>query len=173
MNRKLYHILITVVFGIISIPLAIDLLFPENQIPDTTRIPFLGMAILFLILYSETRQIRNRLGWIIGTLSVSALIIGFLFKVLHWPLAHVIMMGSGTLWIINFLVFAFIEKNKSLLNYLLLVYVGMRLLSAVGSFSALGDASQEIIWWLSFGLTAAIPLTGIVYLILGKNPEEG
>ena len=173
MNQKLYYILITVFFGISWIPIAIDLLFPENQIPDITSIPFLGMVILLLILYSETRQIQNLWGWIIGSISASALIIGLLFKVLHWPFAHVIMMGSGTLWMINFLVFALIEKNKGILNYLLLIYVKMRLLRAVGSFGALGDASQETVWWLGFGLMIAITLTGITYLIVGKNLEEG
>jgi len=48
----------------------------------------------------------------------------------------------------------------------------MRFSMALGSINVLGDASQEIVWWLSFGLMIAIPLIGIVYLILGKNPEE-
>ncbi len=88
---------------------------------------------------------------------------------MHWTFGKEIMLGAGLALLINLFVFSIIEKNKSLIHYLLFLFVLQWLIDIL-------TPPHEILWWIDLSLSFVITLVGAGHLlklrVLEKTKSE-
>lgn len=154
MNKKLYYILITLAFGLISIPAIVNIAFQHRIISNFTNSAIAKTVLIFLICIMEASFIKKHISKIIGWVFSFVLLIAILFKIMHLPLASELIRVSGLAILTNLIIAAIIEKNKGLIHFLLFVFIFQRLLIILLTLN-------EILWWIDIIVCFAITLVGI------------
>ncbi len=158
MNRKLYFTLTTIAFGIISIPTVLSIVFQERILIDYIDRAFIKIILIFFISVIEVSYIKKTIPKVIGWISLFVLIIGFQFRIMHWPWLNEMIIGAGLVLIINLLTMALIERNKGLIHYFLFLFIFQRLLIILAP-------PNEFLWWIDVIICFVLTLVGIGYLL--------
>ncbi|SHI44446.1 hypothetical protein SAMN04488508_101659 [Aquimarina spongiae] len=86
------------------------------------------MVVLVLVCFMESTLIKRQYPGILGWILSAVLIIAMTMRVLRWPYATEIMVISTVLLLSVLILFAIKEKNKTILNHMLMAYVAIRVL---------------------------------------------
>ena len=97
------------------------------------------------------KQYPGILGWVLSIV----LIFGYLIRIMHWSYYKETIFISTFLLVGNLIYFAIIEKNKLLINYLLIGYLVTRV--ATVFFKV-----DHFFWWLDLILGFTIVCCGFV-----------
>ncbi|WP_298425907.1 hypothetical protein [uncultured Kordia sp.] len=162
MSKKLYHILITIAFGIISIPTVLNIIFQERILNNFVDKAFLKLILIIFICMIEVSYIKRKFPKTIGYILWFVLLIGMLFKIQHWPFATELVMIAGLLLFINLVLQAINDKNKGFLHYLLLLFVLQRLLIIL-------TPTNEILWWIDVIICFVITIFGLLKVLNLKS----
>jgi len=164
MSRNIYIIIVTLVFAIISIPSLVNTVFHERVIQSIVDVAFTKTIMIFFILIMENSLIKKKaINFIIGILS-STMLIGVLFKVMHWPLGVELIGYSAVGLVAIFLIYSLTSKRRHPVHYLLLLFVPIRVLIIL-------TPPHSFTWWLDFIICVAIFISGLAYLT-GKKRKH-
>ncbi len=94
-----------------------------NMIPKNTIKLFLVVIICLLESSLIEKEYPGIFGWILS----GVLFMSILLRVMHWPYNRLITITSTLLILSNVIYFAIKEKNKTIINYLLMTYVVIRI----------------------------------------------
>lgn len=136
----MYARIICIGFGLIYLPKLLGII---AEFPIGLYFPFdkwKWIVLLFVLLF-ETLFIKNWVAKFLGLLASVGLLIGFMFKIMRWPNGTVILLISGAVLLVLWLLMALVERNKALFHYLIFGFVTLPLLSAGSWFS------KEIAWY--------------------------
>jgi hypothetical protein len=165
MSRKLYYTLISIAFGIISIPTVLSIVFQERILTDYIDRTFIKTILIFFISIVEASYIKKTIPKVIGWIIPFVLFVGIQFRIMHWPLGNEMITGAGLVLLINLMTMALIERNKGLIHYLLFLFLLQRLIIIL-------TPPNESLWWIDVGISFVITLVGIGY-ILNITREKG
>ncbi|MEZ4805203.1 MAG: hypothetical protein R2852_06905 [Bacteroidia bacterium] len=154
MNKKLYYILITIAFGIISIPTVLSIVVQEIILTDYIDRNFLKTVLIFFICFVEASYMKRTYPKLIGWVFSIVLLVGILFKIMLWPWSSEMIIFSGVVILINLTTAAIIEKKKEILPYLLYSFILQRLLIIL-------IPANELLWWIDVIICFAVTLVGI------------
>ena len=157
MNKRLYFTLVTISFGLVSVPAVLTVVFQENMLPELIDQNLLKTILIIFICAVEAGFIYKRIARIIGRVLPLVLLIGIIFRIMHWPWAYEIIAGAGIAIIANLTAWAIIEKNKGLINYLLFFFIFQRLIIIL-------TPPNETLWWTDVVVAFVITLVGMVQL---------
>jgi len=162
-SKKIYYILFTVAFGVISVPTVLSILASEPILIDLFDRAFMKTLLIFAICGLESFYIKRTFLKIIGLICTFILFIGIQWWVMHWPFAYAIIAISGALVAIDVIVSGIAEKNKNLFNYLLVFFVVQRLLIIL-------LPPDHFLWWLDVITGCLITIVGPWYIF--KKPKQ-
>ncbi|WP_303316965.1 hypothetical protein Q4Q34_03330 [Flavivirga abyssicola] len=163
MSRNTYILIITILFSLVYIPSLVNtILFSVIQtdtinfsmIPKTNIKLFLLVIICFIESSLIKKQYPGLFGWILSTI----LIIAILMRVIHWPYNAEMIIISVLLILSNLIYFAIKEKNKTIINYLLMAYLMLRI-------SIILFRNNDFFWWLELIIGCSIITLGILNTI--------
>ncbi|MCK8520082.1 hypothetical protein M0D21_00770 [Aquimarina sp. D1M17] len=167
MSRNTYILVITLLFSLVYIPHLINtILF---SVLDTDPINFtmipknnLKMLVLVLISFMESTFIKKQYPGILSWILSAVLIIAIAIRVMRWPYNTETIIISTVVLLGNLIYFAIQEKNKTVVNYVLMGYVLIRVLVLIFKHN-------DFLWWIEFIIGSCIVILGIRYSItLGK-----
>ena len=161
MNKRLYYILITIAFGVVSIPTVLSMILKEAILINYIDKALIKTILIFFIGIVEASYILRTLPKILGWVFLFILFIGIQFRIMHWPWGKELIIGAGLAVLTNLTVLAIAEKNKGLINYLLFVFVLERI-------AIILLPPNELLWWVDVIICFAITLVGIRYLFNSK-----
>lgn len=155
MTKKTYNILVTIAFGILSIPEIISIVAHEPILIGHINGTFIKLLLIYAICGIESYFIKNIYFRILGFLLTLILFSGIERHELFWSMGKEVMIISGIAISLNTLILGYIEKNKGLINFLLIFYVLQRLLIFI-------TPPNEILWWLDIIIISLITLVGLI-----------
>jgi hypothetical protein len=163
MSKKLYLTIITILFALISIQTVLSIIFQQPIATNYIDATKLKVILIFLICFVEASFIEKKASRIIGGyLFPIILLIGVLFRILHWPFGKEMIIISGLAILINLTLSSIKEKNKELINYLLFSFVCLRLIIFLTKYN-------EILWWFDIAVSLIITIIGIKKLTLKEK----
>ncbi|WP_430413111.1 hypothetical protein [Kordia sp.] len=154
MTKKLYYILLTIAFGVISIPTLFNVIFQERILIGVINKTLIKLLLVLFICIVEVHFMKCTLSKVIGYVLWVVLVIGILFKIQHWPFGYEIFSMAGLLILVNLIIAASIDKNKGFFHYLLFVFILER-------FIMILTPTNEFHWWIDVLICLAITIVGI------------
>ncbi len=106
----------------------------------------------------ESTLIKKQYPGIFGWILSAILIIAILMRVIHWPYNTEMIIISVLLILSNLIYFAIKEKNKTIINYLLMAYLILRI-------SIILFRNNDFFWWLELIIGCSIITLGILNTI--------
>ena len=164
MTKKLYYILLTIAFGIISIPTIFNIIFQERILTGVINKAFIKLLLILFICIVEVSLIKRTLPKVIGYILWLLLLIGILFKIQHWPWGNEIFELAGLFTLINLVIAAIIDKNKDFFHFLLYAFVLQRLIILL-------TPANEFLWWIDVIICVVITIVGIGKIISLKRSK--
>lgn len=167
MTRNIYILIVTILFGLVYIPSLINTILFSVIRTDNINFSMIPKAqiksLVFLLIWlMESTLIKRQyaaiFGWILGFI----LMIAFLMRVMHWPYNTEVIIICTLLMLYNLIYFAIKEKNKIVINYVLIVYIVLRI--AVIVFSR-----NDFFWWLELMIGFGITIIGILHSITNRR----
>jgi len=122
-----------------------------SMIPKTN----IKLILLIMICFIESTLIKKQYPGIIGWILSAILTTALLMRVIHWDYNAYIIIISTFLILSNLVYFAINEKNKTILNYLLMAYLVLRI--AIILFRI-----NDFLWWLELIIGCGIITLGIL-----------
>jgi len=110
MTKKLYYLLLTIAFGIISIPTLLNIIFQERILVGVIDKTLIKLLLILFICFVEVSFIKRTLPKVIGYILWSLLLIGILFKIQHWPWGNEVFKMAGLLILLNLVIAAIIDN---------------------------------------------------------------
>jgi len=108
--------------GVISIILFISgIIFKTLHLPGAAVMILLGLVFFSLVFiplnivlkFQDDKEKSNRLIMTLGLLTASVASIGVLFKIMHWPMANILLFSSLLVFMVVFIPIYFIIKYKN------------------------------------------------------------
>ncbi|GLB52530.1 hypothetical protein NBRC110019_15700 [Neptunitalea chrysea] len=158
MSKKIYYAVLVIYFALMVVN-TVSLLFLDTLLLALIN-KFLLISLFFLI-YVETYFIKSARAWVVSALGVAVFCVGVLFKITHWQFgfinSSILVLLSGLIILTNLILFAVRTKDKGLVNYFVLGYLGL-------VFFNLGVNIGTNIALLYLPLMLGIVVTGLVAL---------
>jgi hypothetical protein len=155
MTKRTYNLLVTIAFGILSIPEIISIAAHEPILIGYINRAFIKLILIYAICGIESYFIKNIYFKVLGFIFTVILFWGIERYELYWSMGKEIMIISGIAISLNTLILGFIEKNKGLVNFLLIFYVLQRLLIFI-------TPPNEILWWIDIIIISLITIVGLI-----------
>ncbi len=121
------------------------------MIPKTN----IKLFLLVIICFTESTLIKKQYPGIFGWILSAILTIAILMRIIHWPYNTEIIIISTLLILSNLIHFALKEKNKTIINYLLMAYLALRI-------SIILFRNNDFFWWLELIIGCSIVTLGIL-----------
>jgi len=122
------------------------------MIPKTN----MKLALLAIICFIESTLIVKQYPGIFGWILSAILIMAIFMRVMHWPYNTETIVISTFLLLSNLVYFAVKEKNKTIINYLLMTYVVIRI-------SIILSKHNDFFWWLELIMGCSIIPFGVLH----------
>lgn len=151
MSRKTYIILIALLFGITYVPDLLSTLLKQRILIDYIPRPTLKLILFFLVGFMESTLMKTDKGGVMGWLLMIGFIVGYLWRIMHWPDGKLILWCTTTALLSLWMFFAYKERNKDVLNFMLWGFVVV----CVGMFTI---GHHEWLWWSDLLLGSAIAI---------------
>ncbi len=103
----------------------------------------------------ESTLIKKQYPGIFGWILSAILIMAILMRIMHWPYNTEIIIICTLLIVSNLIYFAIREKNKTVINYLLMAYLTLRI-------SIILFKNNDFFWWLELIIGFSIVILGIL-----------
>ncbi|MBV1923482.1 MAG: hypothetical protein KUG68_05570, partial [Flavobacteriaceae bacterium] len=129
----------------------------QTDIIDFSAIPKTNIKLFLLVIicFMESTLIKKQYPGIFGWILSAILTMAILMRVMHWSYNTEIIIISALLILGNLIYFALKEKNKTLINYLLMAYLVIRL-------SIILFKINDFFWWLELILGCSIITFGLL-----------
>jgi hypothetical protein len=124
------------------------------MIPKTN----IKLVLVVLICFIESSLIKKQYPGIFGWILSAILIMAILMRVIHWSYNAETIIISVLLILSNLIYFAIKEKNKTIINYLLMAYLMLRI--AIILFR-----NNDFFWWLELIIGCSIIILGVLNTI--------
>ncbi len=124
------------------------------MIPKTN----IKLVLVVLICFIESSLIKKQYPGIFGWILSAILIMSLLMRVIHWSYNAETIIISVLLILSNLIYFAIKEKNKTIINYLLMAYLMLRI--AIILFR-----NNDFFWWLELIIGCSIIILGVLNTI--------
>ncbi len=125
-----------------------------SMIPKTN----IKLVLVVLICFIESSLIKKQYPGIFGWILSAILIMAILMRVIHWSYNAETIIISVLLILSNLIYFAIKEKNKTIINYLLMAYLMLRI--AIILFR-----NNDFFWWLELIIGCSIIILGVLNTI--------
>ncbi|AXT55206.1 hypothetical protein D1815_05330 [Aquimarina sp. AD1] len=113
------------------------------------------LILLAIICIMESTLIEKQYPGIFGWILSAILTMAILMRVMHWPYNTGIIIISALLILGNLIYFSIKEKNKTIINYLLMAYLVIRI-------SIILFRNTDFFWWLELIFGCSIIIFGIL-----------
>lgn len=163
MSKKLYYIIITIAFAIVSISTLLTII--SNDLIPNINSNLCKTFLVFFICGHEINYIKNKVANIIGWFFLVLLFIGLQFRIMHWPFGIEMIITSGVVITATLVLSSIIEKNKEVIHFFLFAFVAQRLVIIL-------TPPNKILWWIDVILGLSILILGIRQIVKSKTPEE-
>ena len=124
------------------------------MIPKTN----IKLILLVIICIMESTLIEKQYPGVFGWILSFVLIYGLFTRIMHWSYNTEIIIISSFLITSNIIYFALKEKNKTIINYLLVTYLLIRI-------SIILFRINDLFWWLELIFGCSIIILGTLYSI--------
>lgn len=122
-TKKTYHLVLFVLLSLIAIPAASGLLTGNYLWYSALNIKGIQLFLIFVILFFEFRLAEKKwLQILIGVLG-GAVVLGYIFKLMHWQGTKEIFLLGALLFPITVLIKGVVNKGRGLLEFVVSLYI--------------------------------------------------
>jgi hypothetical protein len=156
--NKWYCAIVAIILGLATIQTTYGIIYFQPFRQGFLDLALLKSLLLFIICFVEAATIQKNSLRVIGLLLPILLLVGVLFRIMHWPWGDALIIVGFTSILINLVESALREKNKNLLNYLLFAFIADR-------FMVIILPPNETVWMIDYVLCFIIFLVSCIFLL--------
>ena len=159
MTKNQYFQFLTGTYVLISISNIYGLIFKDSLFGDFLNITMLKTLSILLVIFGTWSFAKSKISGAVGYLAVPTTLIGFLFKIMHWPFAGLLMFIGGVSLLIMLISAIIFERDQPLFYLAAPIYVLLRLSIIVLNLY------DDIYWWLDILVCLIVALIGLKEIV--------